>query len=306
MGNQINFVSPAHEKSWAFFLPPRKPSLHRRSTSEPGRNYRDNEGKLMTRSSHPKSGQPSLTDLMVRFLATRSDAASGVAVESCESEVEPHEVATGFLVDARVTWTDATAPLAMAPTSPPADWSILVAQPTVAFAVPMAAGNYPQRVKDLHPLLTRFVPTELRPSGEQQPIPGLSGLRTWIVREAKKDQPQAHLLAAGVARLLGEMDWAASLLTDAKPRCTDELQPRWENESAALSWHRGEADLALAAWERLESTPAIALNRGMARLFLGEARKANADLQLAIDQLPESSGWAELARLYLAVAEIHG
>jgi hypothetical protein len=54
-------------------------------------------------------GQPTLEDLMVRFLASRSDAAAA-AVESGEGEVEPHEVAAGFRVDPRAAWTDATNP----------------------------------------------------------------------------------------------------------------------------------------------------------------------------------------------------
>src|SRR5437016_3349296 len=128
----------------------------------------------MPRNTNPNSpGQPSLADLMVRFLATRSDAAFGSAVEPAEGEVEPHEVAAGFRVDPRAAWNDATTPLTSggtpspgSPYSPvPTEWAALVGQPAAAFAVACAAGNFPQRVKDLHPLLTRFNPSELRPSG---------------------------------------------------------------------------------------------------------------------------------------------
>src|SRR5262245_62904707 len=92
--------------------------------------------------------QPTLEDLMVRFLANRSDAAAA-AVETGESEVEPHEVAAGFRVDPRAAWLDATAALLTggnAPTpvvQPPTEWASLVAQPAPAFAVPMAAGHFP-------------------------------------------------------------------------------------------------------------------------------------------------------------------
>ena len=259
----------------------------------------------MTQSSTHSFGQPSLTDLMVRFLATRSDAASGAAVEPAEGEVEPYEVAAGFRVDPRATWTDAIASLATGPTPVPAEWSSLVSQPMVAFAVPLAAGNYPQRVKDLHPLLTRFVPSDLRPSSGELPVLGLSGLRTWIVREAKKPQATATLLAAGVARLLGEVDWAAGLLADAETRCTGDLRATWENEQAALLWQRGEGTAALAAWEAMAESPRVLFNRGMALLFLGKPAEARSALMGAVNSLPESSGWTELARLYLAVAEIH-
>jgi len=151
----------------------------------------------MTRTNPNSHAQPSLNDLMVRFLASRSDAGPG-AVEA-EGEVEPHEVAAGFRVDPRAAWTDATA-LSGAATPLPSEWAALVAQPAAAFAVACAAGNFPQRVKDLQPLLTTFDPAGLRPTGTQLPSPGLSGLRTWVIRETKKHQPVSALLAAGVAR----------------------------------------------------------------------------------------------------------
>ena len=47
-------------------------------------------------------------------------------------------------------------------------------------------------------------------------------------------------------------------------------------------------------------------NRGMARLFMGQTAAARPLLQKAIDAIPEASGWNALARLYLALAEIHG
>jgi hypothetical protein len=104
-------------KSWAFFVNLlRKPRQVDRSRGEPGGIHRDIEGDFMTQYSTHSFGQPSLTDLMVRFLATRSDAASGAAVEPAEGEVEPYEVAAGFRVDPRATWTDAIAPLATGPT----------------------------------------------------------------------------------------------------------------------------------------------------------------------------------------------
>ena len=83
----------------------------------------------MTRdnSSNP-NGQPTLTDLMVRFLATRSDAATMAAVEPASGDVEPHEVAAGFRVDPRAAWTDAVAAIHAA-VSIPSEWSSLVNQP---------------------------------------------------------------------------------------------------------------------------------------------------------------------------------
>ena len=147
----------------------------------------------MTRptASNP-TAQPTIEDLMVRFLATRSDAATA-AVEHGESEVEPHEVAAGFRVDPRAAWLDATAALATGGNAPPpavqlpTEWAALVAQHASAFAVPMAAGHFPQRVKDLQPLLASFDPAELRPSGTQAALPGFAGLRSWLTKNRSAD-----------------------------------------------------------------------------------------------------------------------
>lgn len=260
----------------------------------------------MTRTTADLLGQPSLSDLMTRFLANRSDAAPAAAVESAESEVELYEVASGFRVDVRGTWLDATAVLQSAPGSLPPDWAGLVSQPAAAFAVPMAAGNFPQRVKDLHPLLTRFNPAELRPSSEQGPAPGLNGLRTWMAREVKKRQPAATLLAAGVGRAVGEFEWADEVLADAEVFCAGEFRAAWENERAALLWQRGDCEAALAAWAAMSETSAALFNRGMALLFLDRPAEARAVLTRAVAALPESGGWNALATLYLAMAEIHG
>jgi hypothetical protein len=44
----------------------------------------------------------------------------------------------------------------------------------------------------------------------------------------------------------------------------------------------------------------------MALLFLGKTGDARPMLAKAVAAIPETSGWNALARLYLAVAEIHG
>jgi tetratricopeptide (TPR) repeat protein len=263
----------------------------------------------MTRTTPTSTTQPTLAELMSRFLASRSDAAAA-AVEFGEGEVEPHEIAAGFRVDSRAAWTDALHALDTPASSPkasvPSDWAALVSQPAPAFAVALAAGNFPQRVRDLHPLLAKFDPATLRPSGPPSPSPGLSGLRTWVVRESKKRQPAAALLAAGVARAMGEAEWAAELLADAESLCTGEMRAAWENERAALLWHSGRCDEAFAAWSAMPESPAVLFNRGMAALFLGKSSEARVNLRKAADQLPEENGWNSLARLYLALAEIQG
>jgi tetratricopeptide (TPR) repeat protein len=241
------------------------------------------------------NGQPSLSDLMVRFLANRSDAASA-AVEPASGPVEPHEVATGFRVDPRTAWTDAVAAVQPAAAPVPNEWSSFVNQPAPAFAVALAAGNFPQRVKDLHPLLAKFDPRKLCPSGDLAPTPGCSGLRNWVERESKNGSP---LLAAGVARALGDFDRAEQLLTEA-----NESSAKGENERAALLWHRGESEAALAVWKAMANSPTVQFNRGMALLFTGQPAAARVELSAAAADLPENSGWHSLARLYQAVAEI--
>jgi hypothetical protein len=241
------------------------------------------------------SAQPTIDSLMVRFLASRSDAANA-AVETGEGEVEPHEVAAGFRVDPRAAWLDATAAITTGGNAPPPavqppEWAALVAQPAAAFALPMAAGHFPQRVKDLHPLLAKFDPAELRPHGAQHPTPGFPGLRNWLA----KNGPAHPAVAAGIARTLGDFDTADNLPATASG-----------NEKAALLWAKGECDAALSTWDAADDSPAVLFNRGMARLFLGRVVEAREWLQKAVDAIPEASGWNALARLYLAVAEIHG
>ncbi|MFM8270800.1 MAG: hypothetical protein ACKODX_00475 [Gemmata sp.] len=239
------------------------------------------------------SNHPSIEALMTRFLANRSDAS---AVEPGESEVEPYEVAAGFRVDPRAAWLDATSHLttATAGTVPlPPEWATLVGQPSSAFALPMAAGHFPQRVKDLQPLLTRFKPDELRPAGTLGPLPGFASLRAWLAKNGS-----AHpRVAAGLARTLGDFDTAAGLLAGVSGAA---------NELAALNWQTGACAEALATWDALPESPAVHFNRGMARLFLGRTAEARDPLQKAVDAIPETSGWHALARLYLAVAEVHG
>lgn len=250
----------------------------------------------MTRSdSCNPNGQPTLTDLMVRFLATRSDAAAA-AVEPASGDVEPHEVATGFRVDPRAAWTDAVTSHQTAAAPVPNDWSSFVNQAAPAHAVAMAAGNFPQRVKDLHPLLVKFDPAPLRPAAEPAPVSGCSGLRNWVDREAKSG---SKLLAAGVARALDDFERAEQLLADARGAES-------ENERAALLWHRGKCEEALAMWNAMADSPAIWFNRGMALLFTGQPAESRKAFAKAIEAIPETSGWNALARLYMAVAEIQG
>lgn len=238
----------------------------------------------MTRPTEaPSTVPPTIDALMVRFLASRSDAVPA-AVESGEGLAEPHEVAAGFRVDPRAAWLDATAAHttggnAPAPAGPqPPEWAALVARPSPALALPMAPGHFPQCVNDLHPLIAKFDANDLRPSGPPAVLPGFGGLRKWVERHA------GDPVAAGVGRMLGDAS----------------------GPDPAARWLRGECAAALAAWDAEPESPAGLFNRGMGRLFFGRYAEARELLARAVGALPEASGWHALARLYLAVAEIHG
>lgn len=238
----------------------------------------------MTRPTEaPSTVPPTIDALMVRFLASRSDAVPA-AVEHEGPDVEPYEVAAGFRVDPRAAWLDATAHTtgehapSPAPAQPP-EWANLVSQPAAALALPMAPGHFPQRVKDLHPLLATFDPNDMRPTAAPAPLPGFGSLRKWVASNA------GDPLAAGVARMLGDIP---------------------ADGDAASLWLKGESTKALTAWDAQPDSPAAHFNRGMARLFFGRYADAREHLNKAVAVIPEASGWNALARLYLAVCEIHG
>ena len=118
-------------------------------------------------------------------------------------------------------------------------------------------------------------------------------LRSWVAKNGAANP----LVAAGIARTLGDFDASEKLLAAVTGA---------DNDRAALLWARGRCDEALAAWDAMADAPAVLFNRGMARLFAGQIAGARPLLQKAIDAIPETSGWHALARLYLAVADIHG
>jgi tetratricopeptide (TPR) repeat protein len=104
-----------------------------------------------------------------------------------------------------------------------------------------------------------------------------------------------------VRRLARAYEAAAELLEQG-PAVPAEWQQAWQNERAALAWHRGSAEEALALWqEQADSVPAL-FNRGMASLFLGRPEEARASLGLAVAALPDNSSWHHLGQLYLALA----
>ena len=104
-------------------------------------------------------------------------------------------------------------------------------------------------------------------------------------------------------RLAGEFERAAEFVRQHEDEVPAEWQAAWANETAALAWHRGDAEAALKLWSEQPDSVPVLFNRGMACLFLGRHAEAKAHLSQAIAQLPESSSWHHLGALYLALAQ---
>jgi tetratricopeptide (TPR) repeat protein len=238
---------------------------------------------------------PSLNDLMTRFLAAQPTSGEPAG------DVVPHEVLTAFRVDARTAWAEAKdaasffgagkADLAATP-----EWPAVVMW-AEAIAVPIAIGNYPQLARDVGKLIA----FDLSPAtaANEADFPALN---RWAAKETKSASPVSRLIAAAMFRLLGRFDDAAGILADAKMVCTDPWASLHANETAALAFARGNYSAAMKLWDALPDSPAAAFNRGLARLALGRRDEARTHLEIAADGLPADSSWADLAKLYLAVA----
>lgn len=233
----------------------------------------------------PAIRQPSLADLTDRMLAARLSAPT---VDAGEHEVEPYEVMNGFRTDPRTAYTESVAALKLLgvgglPTTLPPEW-VGFAQLATGLAVPMAAGQFPQKVRDAAALMDASDLTVFAPKSTA-PVPGFQSLRAWVSK-----QPTTGL-TAGIARALGDAHTTTG--TDAVA----------VNERAASAWLAGQHADAIKLWSALPDSPVASFNLGMAMLFTGKADEAVPHLKAAADTLPDNSGWSHLAALYLAVAQ---
>ena len=247
----------------------------------------------------------SVTDLFSRYLHRQMVAqAEGLGFADPDGQVVPYEAVPVQPADPRLAWEDALAVVHYSGTgfSPvrwevPPDWPSLVAAQEPAIALAFCAGNFPQMVRNMHPLLAGGDLTLLRqPFG--RPISVSSTLLQWANKA--HSYPQL-LLAAGVLRLARRFDEASRLLK-SKPNAPAAWQALRANEEAALAWHRGQAEEALALWQAQKPSVPVVFNRGMAALFLGRATEAQTVLGEAVAQLPDTSAWHHLGHLYLALA----
>jgi tetratricopeptide (TPR) repeat protein len=257
----------------------------------------------MTQQPSGRAAAPALAELFTRYLERQAQAqAQGLGYAEPADEVVPHEAAPAQPVDPQLAWGEAVAVAQHFPGVPapkgwpvPPDWPGLVAAQEPAVALAFCLGNYPQLVRNLHPLLSGEPAALRQPPG--RPLPA-AALADWA--NAQTDYPQA-LLAAGVLRLARHFDEAADLLHKA-----GDAPAAWQavkaNEEAALAWHRGRAEEALALWQAQATSVPVLFNRGMAALFLGRRDEAVAALTQAVAPLPDTSAWHHLGHLYLALA----
>ncbi len=236
------------------------------------------------------SRQPSLADLTSRSMAAR---AATVAPSDDSGEVEPHEVLAGIRIDAAAAWVDAQLPLLLLGVTTgakpaPADWSSFVEWNSGRIGIPMAAGHFPQRLRDVSGLFAADLA-----DAPTSKAAGFASLKAWIDRNRSGDDVGVALLAAGLARELGD---ARSMDRGTTPA---EL-----NECAADLWCSGDREAALAIWESMPASPVASFNLGMANLMLGHPARAQGHLSRAVAGLSESSAWKHLASLYVTAATI--
>ena len=245
----------------------------------------------------------SITELFTQYLNGQVAAREqGLALDVPEGEVVPYEATPVQPVDPRQAWDDAIAAAKLFPGvavktwSVPNEWPALVTAQEPAVALAFCIGNFPQLVRNVHPLLAGGELSALRVNTTRVAVP--AGLTEWT---ASVREPAQVLVAAAALRLTRHFDEAEQLLK----RVTD-WKPLVANEQAALAWHRGQCDQAVALWQAQTPSAPVLFNRGMASLFLGDSGTARANLDQAVKLLPETSAWYHLGRLYLALADARG
>jgi tetratricopeptide (TPR) repeat protein len=256
----------------------------------------------------------SVTDLFRQYLHRQIAAqAEGLGFADPDGQVVPHEAVSAQPVDPRLAWEDALAVIRSCKTGAastsiprleaPSVWPALVVAQEPAYAVAFCIGNFPQMVRNLQPLLSVGDLIELHSRAAHGNVGRSSvdmpaAFLQWV--NALQGYPQL-LLAAGMMRLMRRFDEASDLLKSSRKVPADWRFTR-DNEEAALAWHRGNGEEALALWQAQKPSAPVLFNRGMAALFLGRSTEARTALEKAVDQLPETSSWYHLGHLYLGLA----
>lgn len=263
--------------------------------------------------SYETSVQPSLTDLMARYLQKRADA-QAVGIAKFDGEVTPYEVGPVQPLDPKLAWDEALAVLAYyGPThvqrrQAPPHWSHLVANHESIVAVAFSAANFPQLMRNFHAILGLGGTLAQPKLSELRPVAGrpasASELTSWVNEVAHKKEYPQMLLALGTLRLAKHFDTAEAFIRTHDAGIPAGWRTGWENEKAALAWHSGRYEDARKIWDVLEPTEPVLFNRGMAALFAGDSDAAKRHLSAATAKLPVSSAWHHLGRLYLILADL--
>ena len=236
------------------------------------------------------SKQPSLAELTGRTMVAR---ANRVEFVDSAADVEPHEVLAGIRVDSQVAWADAQlAPrllgLSVSLKSPPSEWAAFADWNPGRLGIPMAAGQFPQRLREIAGLFA----ANLEEPKSVKPV-GFASMKAWIAQQRDTSDAGTRSLAEGISREFADAP-VSRIGTSAAER----------NEQAADLWFAGKREAALTVWQSMAENPVVSFNIGMALLMLGRAELATPHLRLAEATLPTTSGWQNLAALYLTVAQI--
>jgi hypothetical protein len=258
--------------------------------------------------SHETSVQGTLADLFARYLERQLEAQTlGVAAEP--GEVMPYDAGTVQPIDARLAWHEALAPLATYGSAPDASswpalphWPALVAEQEPVLAVAFALGNFPQMVRDFHPLLQG---ARLAPPLSRTPI-SVPQLVTWAEAAAAARQFPQMLLSVGGLRLAKQFAAAWAYVEAHERDIPPAWRSGWDNEKAALAWHAGDPGRARDIWYALPPSTPVSFNLGLVELFHGEPGGARPAFEAAAAALPEISAWQHLARLYATMAQLRG
>jgi len=253
-------------------------------------------------------GQPPLAELLSRYLERQTSAHSEGLASAEVGEVVPFEAAPVQPVDARVAWEDAVRVLPFfhpktdtRSLKAPPHWPQLVVGQEPVMAVAFCVGNFPQLMRNFQPLLQAGRLSQLRPqAGRSLEVPALMD---WANQAAAGKKYPQILLALGALRLARQFEKTGELLRGHQAEVAAEWRAAWANEAAALAWQRGDGAEAYAQWQAQAASVPILFNRGMAALFLDKTAEARTWLGQAVAQIPESSTWYHLGRLYLTLAE---
>ena len=261
--------------------------------------------------------QPKLADLLAGYLNRQAEAqAAGLSHPELEAGTEAvaYDAGTVHTVEPKLAWEETlVVARCFVPSLKTQDWQLppgwasLVAAHEPVVAVACAFGNFPQMVRHFHTILQSRNFSSLRPgSGTVRPA-SAPAVVDWAGQMAKKAVEQSEfplmLAAVGTLRLAKEFDQAEQLFKAHDAAVPASLRPAWDNERAALAWHRGQAQQAVDIWQKLDPSAVVLFNRGMAELFHDRPTPAQASLKAAVTRLPEEGAWHHLGRLYLTLAQ---